>query len=210
MGCHCPCHRSQCETLLLKDQGPDQSETFSQMAKPEKSMSKQPKIKCPLPLDETALKEKGQEGKDGRMGSVISTLNQVCLKLVEINLELNHDTDGIHTKFNVLQAQVDGDTETINRLSSENKILKGLVQKQFHQINDLNDKVAMLSARSMEKNITISGVAGDIGVKEKCKATAINFLKDIMEIDVDVKEILVAHQIGKFDRSQQRPRILII
>ena len=147
---------------------------------------------------------------DKKMGKIFSKLNEVCLKVAQLDLDANHDTDGYNTRIATLQTQVDQDTLNIVKLNKENSILKGLVQRQFNQINELNDKVAMLTMRSMERNITISGLEGDIGAKEKCKENVIKFLKGEVEIDVTDEEILVAHRAGQFRKQQRRPRIMII
>ena len=56
-------------------------------------------------------------------------------------------------------------------------ILKGLVQKHSDQLKQINDKVTVLTARSMERNITITGLDGDVK-EEKCKNNVLKFLRD--------------------------------
>ena len=65
----------------------------------------------------------------------------------------------------------------------------------------------MLTARSMDKNLTISGIPGD-EKNEKCKDSAVQFLKEQVEIDVDESEIYVAHRIGQ--RYGKKPGTMII
>ena len=146
------------------------------------------------------------------MGKILSTLNQVCLHSAKLNLELHHDTDGIKIKQETMQTQVDQNSQALSKLVKENNVLKGIVQRQFHQINKLNDRVAMLTARSMEINVMISVVLGD-KPKEDCKDTVITFLRTMVEIDTNKEEILVAHRAGKprkKNKANKNPRIMIV
>ena len=93
--------------------------------------------------------------------------------------------------------------QTITELQDKNTTLKGVVQRQSEQLKILNDRVAMLTARSMERNITISGLTGD-NHKENCKTTVINFFKQKVEIDAEPSEIFVAHRVGQQRENQNR------
>ena len=57
-------------------------------------------------------------------------------------------------------------------------------------------RVVALTARSMQNNVTLSGVTGD-NKGEKCKVTTLEFLRNTMGIQEQETEILVAHRIGK-------------
>ena len=147
------------------------------------------KFKCPKPIEIKSFEKESQQEK---MGTILSTLNGLCLKLEEIDVQNNHDTDGLQVKLETVQSQADSATLGVAKLKKDNGILRGLVQRQFNQIRELNEKVAMLTARSMQNNVTISGLEGD-GPKEKYKDNVINFLKEKVGIEVDEDEILVAH-----------------
>ena len=67
----------------------------------------------------------------------------------------------------------------------------------------------MLTARSMEKNITISGLTGD-DTKESCKNTVVQFLRQKVEIDAQEEEIYVAHRIGQKTQATKRPRTMLV
>ena len=143
------------------------------------------------------------------------------------DIALNHDTDGLHTRITTVQSQADNNTTMFNNhinsfaqyakyqdeinsgvhvLKAENRILKGIVQKQNKQLVQLNEKIAMLTAKSMERNITISGITGDIK-GENCKEKVINFLKNQVEIDAEHNEIMVAHRVGR--KTANIPRIIV-
>ena len=131
-----------------------------------------------------------------KMGVVLSKLNLICAKVAEIDITINNNTDGLCTNIDTMSTQADEQSVEIANLKRENKVLQGLVQKQHTPINHLNDKVAMLSAKNMEKNITITGLLGD-KKNEKCKDTVLTFLKNVLEIDAAEEEILVAHRIKR-------------
>ena len=141
--------------------------------------------------------------QEDKMGTILSVLNKLCDKVTEIDININHDTNGITTRLTTVTTQSDQNTtsiqqnkEDVEQLKSKNTMLKGLVNKYSQQLNTLNDKVAMLTARSMNKNITITNLDGDTG-KEKCKQTVIMFLKKEVEIDVDESKIYIAHRVGQ-------------
>ena len=169
-------------------------------------MEMEVKFKCPESIDEEELKSLDSSAK---MGKVLSTLNGLCLKVAKMDIQVNHNSDGIATRMVTLQTQMDQDSGNIARIIQENATLKGLVQCQFHQIRELNDKVAHLTAKSMENNITISSLKGD-RLKEKCKESFIGFPKNKMEIDVDEDEVIVAHRVGRWDKHKKIPRLMIV
>ena len=189
-------------------------------------------LPCPEPIDRDIFDKYSKEDK---METLIETINELCYKITEIDININHDSDGINTKLQTAQTQADnnkstltGVTSTIQTLESEkkkitddliaannkivmlqveNKTIRGTLQKQSCQLKTLNEKVAMLTARSMERNVTISGLTGD-NKDEDCAATVTKFLKEKVEIDVGEEEILVAHRIGK--PQQRRDRLMLV
>ena len=175
-------------------------------------------LPCPTPLAKEELLELPQEQQ---MESLLTTLSSLCSKVTEMDIALNHDTEGINTRITTLQTQQDDATTSINTINAkvmesstqiqvlqeENAVLKGIVQCYSTQLKTLNDRVAMLTAKSMEKNITISGLT-EQGKKENCKQIVLDFLKAEVEIDADLEEILVAHRIG-VQKDNDKPRLMI-
>ena len=141
---------------------------------------------------------------------MLSVLNMIIHKLNEINVAVNHDTEGISMKLVLTQKQADTSTKAIDQLRHENKTMRGIIQRQDDQLKDLNDKIAYLTAKSMEQNLTISNVTGDIGKKEDTTTTVLEFLHNTLEIDAGSEEVLVSHRMGKYSDQQTRPRTMII
>ena len=174
-----------------------------------------------------------KQSEKEKMGQLYSVLNKVCDKLAEINTTLHNETAGVCAWITTCQTQADNNTTSIHAASklkseedktrttteklieddiaaikSENTVLKGLVQKQHTQIAMLNDKVAYLTMKSMENNVTISGLEGDTGKKENCIQNVINFLVEKVKIEASKDEILTAHRSG-IPRGD-KPRIMIV
>ena len=164
-------------------------------------------LPCPEKLDQEVF---SSLPKEKQMEKLMLVINQLYDKITEIDIALNHDTDGINTRITTATTATDNNQsevtnlktdfkkvkETMTTLVEENTILKGVVSRHNQQLKIMNDKVAMLTAKSMEKNIIISGITGDSN-KEKCKESAVEFLRSVLEIDVEHSEIYVTHRIGK-------------
>ena len=178
-------------------------------------------LPCPEEIDIEAFEK---EEMDVKFAHVVTVVNHLCSKLTETDVIINHDTEGVNTRITTGQLQLDKVSKDINVLSdklqtqskellsvqeeistlkTENSILRGTVQRYSKQLQDMSSKMAMLTAKSMEKNVTISGIK-EGGKKEDCKDAVIKFLKAEVEIDVDENEIYVAHRIGKYQKDKRR------
>ena len=164
------------------------------------------------------------------MGNLLSTLNSLIDKVTEIDITINHDSDGIQTRLTTAQEQadanlttlqgygmkytatmskVDNNAQEIQNLKAENAVLKGIIHKQSNQLQVMNEKIAMLTAKSMERKVTISGLPEASQKKENCKQSVVTFLKEKVEIDVEEHEIYVAHRIGKYSHTADGPRLML-
>ena len=100
---------------------------------------------CPQPISEEELEKLSQMEK---MEKIISMMNALCKKVTEINISLNHDSDGINTRLTTLQTQKDNDTISISaikrdviavnavigHIQRDNVILKGIAHKHNTQL----------------------------------------------------------------------------
>ena len=158
-------------------------------------------------------------------------LSLVCSKISKIDSTLHDETLGINTHLTTVQTQADNNTTTLHSqklslektvlktdftnlkedvtaMKSENTVLRGIVQCQHGQIKALNDKVAYLTKKSMENNLIITGLEGDLGKKENCTKNVIQFFKEKVKIEVEESEILVAHRSGKSTPTSTRNMIV--
>ena len=168
-------------------------------------------IPMPVDIDELMGMEENQQ-----IEKVATTLNCIIHKVAEGNLILNHESEGLQAKFSTSLKAIESNEKkfenaelAIMKLTEENRLLKGIIHRQSQQIDDLNIKVAGLTARSMKNNVTISNLEGD-KKDENCKDTVITFLRAIMEIDADESEISIAHRLGKYNPKKPAIRSMIV
>ena len=91
----------------------------------------------------------------------------------------------------------------------EMTIMKGVIQRQERQIEQLTRKVDDLTACQMASNITISGVLEE--EEEICNMVVKRFLEENLEIEVQKEEIVMAHCIGVMDRDKEkRNRLMVV
>lgn len=79
--------------------------------------------------------------------------------------------------------------------------LKGTVQRQHKQISVNHHKVVDLTARSMDHNFTITSLKESRN--EDCKQIAFDFFLNQMELQIEKKEILMAHRLGVFNPNNR-------
>ena len=112
---------------------------------------------------------------------------------------LNDEEDGVLPRMRELESE---NTEVLRRLevleqSNEDlrdqvDLLRGTVQVLDKQQETMNKKVIDLTSRSMKNNIIILGITGD-EAKENCKEKVIDFIKTKLKMEIEDKEVLVAH-----------------
>ena len=177
-------------------------------------------LPCPEQIDPQELFCKSYAEQ---MESVLTVVNQLCSKVIEVDISLNHDSDGINTRLQTTITQCDQNTtsnqslqtelkdaqSTTCHLKDENIILKGIIHQQSTQLKALNSKVTYLTAKSMETNIIVSNIDGDIGTKEKCKDNVVTFLRAKVEIDVDHSEVYIARRLGQWHKNLKHPRSML-
>ena len=161
----------------------------------------------PLPmLEPVDTEEFSKLSNVDKMEKLVSKFNLLCEKTKQIDIGINDDNTGLATVLSTVQAQVDQATTDVTELKWENALLKGIVQRQSKQIESLSNRVTKLVAKSMDKNIIISGILRD-EKKEDCKVSVVQFLTEVMEIEVGDDEILIAHRKG-IKREQDRAMLV--
>ena len=167
----------------------------------------------------------------GQMEVLAKVFNDLCKKIVQVDIQLNHDSDGLSTQYSLLQDQCDNTSTNcskvkesvkevkkevskisseLNTISREQNTYKGIFQRHQHQLDTLNSQVAMLTARSMQNNVTISNLSGNKGKKELCADTVLTFLRNTLQIDVEENELLAAHRVGRWNEKMTRPRLMVV
>ena len=128
---------------------------------------------------------------------------------------LADEEDGVFPRLRDAERDIDefrtriGDLEEDNKmLKSDVTILKGMVTVQAKQMNALQDAVVELKMRSMNSNVIIDGILGDVDEEEVCKEQALTFLRSQMEMQVEDKEVVKAHRLGEKKDGKARPMVI--
>ena len=163
-----------------------------------------------LPVPEgIELKDFNKMDNKTKFSSLMTAINGLCKKLEQVDCTLYHDSDGLMSNCALMQDQLDETTTGVNILENNQHIirsdvdtLKGIVQKHSDKLKNLNEEVVYLTAKSMEKNVTISGIKES--KDENCKMVIATFLRNTMNIELQNSEILVAHRVGPKRRNKHR------
>lgn len=127
-------------------------------------------------------------------------------KINDIDRQAEQNKNSIIDIHNVNYAEgehISAVEESLETVARDLHILKGTAERQQKQISTNQNKITSLTARSMNHNITISGLI-EQGRDENCKMTVMDFLRDEMRLRFDQGEIKVAHRIGFFSHSSTR------
>lgn len=99
-----------------------------------------------------------------------------------------------------VESQVNLQTRDIN-------LLKGTVHRQHKLIASNQHKITDLTMRSMDHNLTISRLE-EIR-NENCKMTVLEFFRKELALQIDQKDLLVAHRMGAW-KPGKPPRLMVI
>lgn len=91
-------------------------------------------------------------------------------------------------------------------MRDEMDILKGLVHKQSKQIQVLQNRLNDQVLRSMENNIVITGLLGDVP-RADTKSQVLRFIAEKMELSLNPNDLLEAYRVGAPAKEKNRPII---
>ena len=163
--------------------------------------------------------EKGDQ--DQKLTLIITSLNKIHTKLDNINNDLYRDKDGVWPRLESVEETLETTVDVQEQTNFQFAIMKGVMLKQEKHIAQLQQKVEELTARQMSVNVTISGIlepekddTNDTQQPEEdCCAVVLNFCKTQLQIDVEEKDILVAHRIGpspSLASTVSHPRLMVV
>ena len=115
------------------------------------------------------------------MDQLVDAIQKINARFEIIHSIVNNASDGLDPRIDSVQEGSIDNAEKIESLEQENKqlrfeldLIKNIVFKQDTDITSVRSRITDLTARSMSKNITISGILDDPGnAKENCKQTVI-------------------------------------
>lgn len=142
--------------------------------------------------------------------------SKLDVKLRYLENAIDDEDTGIRSKLGETSYSVEEMSESYKALAVENEdlkkqvsILRGTVHKQEKQIQVLKGKQTSLVAKSMEKNLVISGIPElPDSSKENCRKTVSSFLQAEMDIGPSRLDIKNAYRIGVL--HAERPRQIVI
>ena len=133
------------------------------------------------------------QAQAGGNSAKLNSAESVAMQAKEITREL---TSAINSLDKMVNENVEAIQETVDDIQDDNEVPKGIVHRHSVKLQQMNDKVVNLTARSMQNNVTISGLKGD-SKDEIPRNMVVKFFQDVMNLPVDPRDILVAHREGK-------------
>lgn len=139
---------------------------------------------------------------------------------------LFHDNDGLEPRFQALCHQVDDLTSDLTENKAkvqsmeatmdkmkikhqrEVEVLRGTIERQQNQIKSLQYKAAGFTARSMDQNLTFTGIKES--ASENCKGKILKFLDEKLEIKAVPSDIQSATRMGVFNQLASKPRTVLV
>ena len=135
-------------------------------------------------------------------------------KFTELSKKLTDEEQGalprlhdVEVSVSEIQDRLDTLEATNAQLLDELEVVKGILQVQDKTISNNASRIINLTARSMSKNVVISGVTGD-EKGENCKEKVLNFFRSQMQMQTDEDEVVVAHRIGTKYGDKSRPVVV--
>ena len=136
-------------------------------------------------------------------------------KIEKFTTALVDEEDGVFPRLREVETDMDNmrtriaDLEEDNEcLKSDMHLLKGIVQVQQNQIEDLKQGSVEVKARSMKNNILIDGILQDTEDEKECKQQALTFLREQLQMVVEEKEVIKAHRIG--EKKIAKNRVMVV
>lgn len=118
------------------------------------------------------------------------------------------------------QARMSALLDENKRLVQELKTMQGLVHKVQQQANMASNQILDLTKRGMEQNLIVHGIDDTLEkedpkretpmftFRERPKHAVLQFLKDILNIDIGLEDIWKAHRMGPSSKDKVRPMVI--
>ena len=162
-------------------------------------------IKKPI-IDKQEFANAADPEKLTMIMDAINNVGQILSrKLVALQMAMSSEEDGLFPRVRELEQETDDlidKTDKANNLAEkcaileeENVQMKGIIAVQDRKITAMSQQLTDLKARSMSKNIVISGLLGDEN-EEDCKQKTESFIKEKLKKEVAAGDVKVAHRLG--------------
>lgn len=132
----------------------------------------------------------------------------------ELEKVVLEEETGVKDKVSALEQAATESIRIQDQLSAENKqlhreldIMKGILQKQSDQMIFIKNDITYLAAKSMIKNLTISGLKEENN--ENPKNVVAQFLHEVLKTPLgEESDIRVAHRIGQPQEDRHRAMVV--
>lgn len=130
-------------------------------------------------------------------------------KLFEEDLDLKDKVQALETVANSFEERFNEIQKENTQLRRELQIFKGIAQCQQDQITVAKEDIIQLTARSMAKNITISGLKEE--KNENCKEIVAQFLHEVLKAPIDDNCVIRAvHRMGIYNFQSDTPHMMVV
>lgn len=152
---------------------------------------------------------------DAGLKQIIEKINEIGKRVEAMEFMVFNQETGLKGRVASQQVKAETSQGKLLFMSKEYKtvkqdltVIKGLVQHQAQQIGVLDSKVVDVTARSMAKNIVISGIME--APNENCIQQVQRFLKNKLNIPIDIDDSLkvkIAHRMGVAKQNSSRAMV---
>lgn len=136
----------------------------------------------------------------GKVSGVFVRLDQIS-KTAQDNLNKI-------TQMEASQKRISTILDDNKRLMRELQVMQGLVQKLTQQATTTSNQLLDVTKRGMEQNLIIHGIDDGLETsdprlptpmytaKERCKYATLDFLREVLKVDLSIEDIWKAHRTG--------------
>ena len=144
---------------------------------------------------------------DKKFEMLQSAIVNINNKFAKVSQMFNDEENGLNPRLVEAEESVYAMEEENKQLRFELEIAKGIINKQDQEISIIRDRMTAMTARSMRKNITISGLVEK--EQEVPKEVVKKFFSEQMNIQAQPDKIKVAHRIG-LQQYPKVPRLMVV
>ena len=87
------------------------------------------------------------------MATIINSLNKLHNKFDGINVDLYKEKEALFSRMEIVEDTIESTADDTETLKFDFAVMKGIIQKQEKDINDLKVKVLDLTVRQMSVNV---------------------------------------------------------
>lgn len=137
----------------------------------------------------------------------VCKVQQLCKETQSRMADTENEVETLKSQISDQKVEVDRICEEERRIKEENRKLKDLLREREHQMWTQGMELNDLEQYSRRNNLRVYGV-DDRNFHETPEETAqklVSLFRDKLELDISAKDIDIAHRLGKFSPTSNRP-----